>query len=245
MEEVEGIIVNEIKYSDTSKILNIITKQRGLIGVIAKGCNRPKSPLRSVTNKLTYGKFIIYYKEEGLSLLKEVSVINYFKNIRTDIEKISYASYLLELAYQVYKQNNDANIYLILINALTKIEDNFDPTIIMNIVELKYLNFLGIAPIIDNCAICNSDKDIVTISSYKGGYICKKCYKAESLVSTKTIKLVRMFYYVDIAKISSLKISDEVKIEINTFLDDYYERYSGLYLKSKNFIKNLQKINNI
>ena len=244
MEEVEGIVANEIKYSDTSKILNIITKERGLIGVMAKGCNRPKSPLKSVTNKLTYGKFIIYYKEEGLSLLKEVSVINYFKNIRTDIEKISYASYLLELGYQVYKQNNDKNIYLILINALIKIEDNFDPAVIMNIVELKYLNFLGIAPIIDSCAICNSAKDIITLSSHKGGYICKNCYRGEHRVSTKTIKLVRMFYHIDIAKISSLKISDEVKTEIGTFLDDYYERYSGLYPKSKNFIKNLQKINN-
>ena len=242
MQEVEGIIVSETKYSNTSKILSIITKEYGIIGVMAKGCSRPKSPLRSVTTKLTYGKFIIYYKEKGLSLLKEVSIINYFKNIRTDIDKISYASYLLELTYQVYKQNNDKGIYSILISALLKIEENFSPIDIMNIAELKYLNYLGIAPIIDRCAVCGLTKDIITLSSYKGGYLCKNCHKDEPIVSNKTIKLIRMYSYVDISKISSLKISPEIQNEINIFLDDYYERYSGLYLKSKTFIKNLKQL---
>ena len=52
MIEVEGIIVSETNYSETSKILNIITKKYGLIGVISKGCRNLKSPLRSVSNKL-------------------------------------------------------------------------------------------------------------------------------------------------------------------------------------------------
>ena len=53
-----------------------------------------------------------------------------------------------------------------------------------------------------------------------------------------------MFYYVDISKITKLDISPEAKNEINMFLDDYYTRYTGLYLKSKSFIKNLQKLIN-
>ena len=51
-----------------------------------------------------------------------------------------------------------------------------------------------------------------------------------------------MFYYVDISKISKLDISDNIKKELNNFIDDYYDRYSGLYLKSKEFLKNLQNI---
>ena len=62
------------------------------------------------------------------------------------------------------------------------------------------------------------------------------------IVSIKTIKLLRMFYYVDINKISKLDISDIIKKELDRFIDDYYDRYSGLYLKSKQFLKNLQNI---
>ena len=236
MEEVEGIIINVTNYSETSKILNIITQKYGLIGVLAKGARTLKSPFRSFTDKLTYAKFIIYYKEGKLSTLKEINVINPFKNIRRSIDKISYATYLLELAEGVIKQNDDKNVYKLLVDTLIKIDEGFDPLVLMNILELKYLNYLGVMPIIDKCALCGKKTGILTLSSYRGGYVCQKCYTNEVLVTDKTIKLIRMFYYVDIAKISKLDISSKSKLEINNFLDDYYDRYTGLYLKSKKFI---------
>ena len=45
--EVEGIVVSETPYSESSKIINIITKEMGLIGVMAKGANKLKSKLIS------------------------------------------------------------------------------------------------------------------------------------------------------------------------------------------------------
>ena len=54
-----------------------------------------------------------------------------------------------------------------------------------------------------------------------------------------------MFSYLDVSKITKLEISEDVKREINKFINDYYENYTGLYLKSKNFINNLNKLNNI
>ena len=244
IEEVEGIVVSETNYGETSKIINIITKDRGLIGIMAKGCKNIKSSLRSVTSKLTYGKFIIYYKERKLSTLKEVSVINSFKNLKKDIASISYATYILELSEGVIKQSNNTKIFDLLVESLVKIDEGFDPLVIMNILELKYLDFLGVMPVLDACALCGSPHGIVTLSSYRGGYICDKCYKDEKMVSEKTIKLISMFYYVDISKISKLDISREAKNEITMFLDDYYSRYTGLYLKSKKFIQNLQRITN-
>ena len=244
LEEVTGIIASETNYGETSKILNVITKEKGLISVMAKGCKNLKSPLRSVSSKLIYGTFIIYYKENKISTLKEVSVLDNFKNLKKDITSISYAAYMLELSEGVIKQNNDFRIFDLLIQSLKKIDEGFDPLVIMNILELKYLEFLGVMPIIDSCAICGKKTGIVTLSSYRGGYVCKDCYTNETMVSDKTIKLIRMFYYVDISKITKLDISSKTKNEINLFLDDYYSRYTGLYLKSKIFIKNLQKITN-
>lgn len=242
MKEVEGIIISTTDYSETSKIVNVLTYEYGIIGILAKGSKTIKSPFRSSCEKLNYGKFIIYYKKDKLSTLKEVNIINYFKNIHKDIFKISYASYLLELAKQVNKQNDSKDILQLLINALNKIEEGFDSLVITNILELKYLKYLGVLPIIDECCICGNKNNIVTLSSYKGGYICSNCYKNEKKVDSKTIKLIRMLYYVDISKISKVTISPKCKKEINEFLDDYYSRYTGLYLKSKNFVKDLQKL---
>lgn len=238
IENIEGIILNTRNYNDTSKILDIFTKKYGVIGVIAKGCKSLKSNLRSVTDKLTYATFTIYYKKDKLSILTEASVINNFNNIKKDIEKISYASYLLDLTNQVYKQNNSTDLYDYLISALNKINEGFNNLVITNIIELKYLDYLGIMPNLEGCIVCGS-KNVVTLSSDKGGYLCKNCHTNEPVTSDKAIKLVRMYYYVDIDKISKLDLSKDVINEVNNFIDDYYDRYTGLYLKSKNFLKNL------
>ena len=242
IKKIEGIIVSEVDYKESSKIINIFSPTEGVIGVLARGTKKVKSSLSGVTSKLTYGYFHIQYKENGLSTLLEVDIINGFKNIRRSIDKISYASYLLELSSMVYKHGSDINIYNLLIASLKKIDEGFDCEVITNILELKLLDYLAIKPVIDGCVNCGSKVDIVTISSYKGGYLCKNCARDEVIVNIKTIKLLRMFYYVDIDKISKLDISDNIKKELNRFIDDYYDRYSGLYLKSKMFLKNLQNI---
>ena len=241
IKKIEGIIVSEVDYKESSKIINLYTKEYGIIGVLARGAKRLRSSLSGVTSKLTYGYFYLNYKENGLSILTEVDVIESFKNIKKDLLKISYASFLTELVTQVYKHENSNNIYEIYLNGLKKIEDNMDPMVIVNIIELKLLDNLGIKPVIDSCVSCGST-DIVTISSYKGGLLCNNCLCNEKIVHNKTIKLIRLFYYVDISKIDKIEISDVIKNEINEFVDDYYDRYSGLYLKSKQFLKNISKV---
>lgn len=242
IKKIEGIVVSEIDYKESSKIINVLTNEFGIIGLIARGTKQVKSKLSGVTSKLTYGYFHVNYKENGLSNLIEVDVIDKFKNIRKDINLMSYSLYLLELAEKVYKHDNDSEIYNMLIASLKKIDEGYDYKVIANIFELKMLDFLGIRPVIDECVNCGNKMDIVTISSYRGGYLCKNCCQGEVITNIKTIKLLRMFYYVDISKITKLEVSDNVKEELSRFIYDYYDRYSGLYLKSREFLQNLEKL---
>ena len=242
IEEVEGIILSETNYSESSKILNIITKEHKTIGVISKGCRNLKSKLRSVSRKLIYGKFHIYYKEKGLSTLISVDVINSFNNRLTNLTNLSYASYIIDLITQVSKQNDDNELFDLIKNTLLKIEEGYNPDILTSILELKLLDSLGVKPIIDCCAVCGSEKNIVTLDSNLGGYICANCVSNQGYVSDKAIKLIRMFYYVDIEKITKLEVSSSVLKEINLFLDDYYDRYTGIYLKSKSFLKEIKRL---
>lgn len=244
IESIEGIILSETNYSESSKILNVLTKEHGLIGIMSKGCRNMKSKLRGVSRKLLYGTMNIYYKQNGLSTLISIDVINSFSNTIMDLEKISYASFVLDLTNQVAKQNEAEEIFDLLKDTLIKIEEGLNPMALTNILELKLLDYLGVSPNIDACTYCGNTKQIVTLSSDAGGYICKDCYQNEPLVSEKTIKMIRMYYYVDIKNITKLDVSKEVSFEINRFLDDYYSRFTGLYIKSKDFIKKINQINN-
>ena len=242
IKKIEGIVVSEVDYKESSKIINVFSPTEGIVGILARGTKKVKNNLSGVTTRLTYGYFHVNYKENGLSMLIEVDVIDMFKNIRKDISLMSYSIYLLELADKVYKHDSNKMIYNLLIASLKKINEGYDSKVISNIFELKMLDFLGIRPVIDECVNCGVKDNIVTISSYKGGYLCKDCVHGEVIVNVRTIKLLRMFYYVDISKISKLDITENIKRELANFIYDYYDRYSGIYLKSRYFIENLEKL---
>ncbi len=239
LKAVEGIIVNETNYGETSKIVYIITKE-GIVGTIAKGAKGLKSPLRSYTQRFTFGNFWLYYKEDKLSIIKSIDVINELSNTKKNLILISYLSYISDLTHQIMKQNNDEILYKNYIDSVLKIEEGLNPLIICNIFEIKALDYLGVGISFNACCKCGSCKEIVTIDPDAGGYICQKCYTNEIIYDEKTLKMLRMYYLVEISSISDLKISDKVINNINKFVNSYYDRYTGLYLKSKKFLENIQ-----
>ena len=238
LKEVEGFVISETAYGDSSKIINLLTRE-GLIGILCKGAKSLKSPIRSVCTKYTYGKYIIYDKKDKTSIMKEGSVILDFYNIKNDIILIGYMTYLSDLVYQVVKQNNSSLIYDNFISALKKIDEGMDPLIISNIFEIKMLDYLGVGINLNCCNNCGSTKNIVTINADLGGYICSFCYKGEYIYDAKTIKMIRMYKLVNIDTISDIKVNNNIKMEINRFLNIYYDRFTGLYLKSKKFLQEL------
>ena len=239
----EGIILTDTPYGENSKIVNIYTKEKGLIGVMCNNVKSMKNPLRTKTLKFTYGIFHINYNEKKLSKLVDVDILDNLKEIRTDIEKISYLNYLADLTYQVIKQNDEPAIFDIFINTIKKINEGKDPGILTNILELKLLDYLGVGLNLDSCIKCGNKHNIVTLDPDEGGYICQNCYTNEKIISPKAIKLIRMYYLIEIPTISDINIKKDVANEINYFLDKYYERYTGLYLKSKDFLKKISKLN--
>ena len=235
---VEGIVVNTTPFKENSKILNILTKDYGIIGCVSKGCKSLKSKLKNISEKFAYGTFHMYYKEDGLSTLIDGDVSDYFINIRSDIIKISYLTYICELATNAYKESNSEEIYPLLISAILKIEEGHDTRIITNILEVQLLSYLGINLNLDNCVVCGSTK-VVTLSLEKGGYVCAQHRTNEELLDEKVMKLLRLYNYVDISKITSLDIDMDVSKKISAIIDLYYDQYSGVYVKSKRMLKEL------
>ncbi len=230
----KGIVLTETPYSETSKILNVLTLDYGLIGIISKGCKNLKSKLRGVSNKMNYGEYTINYKEKGLSTLIEGTTIDSFKNIYVDMKKAMYAFYLMDLTSQVLKENNNKEIFNLLVPALTKINEGLSPELISNIVEIKLLDYLGVSLNLEECAICGSKDDLLTIDIANGGVICKDCYNDGYVMNNKALSLMQLLKKVDINKLETLEITDEdVFKEIDKFIYEYYASYTGVYLKKK------------
>ena len=230
----KGIVLTETPYSETSKILNVLTEDYGLIGVISKGCKVLKSKLRGVSNKMNYCEYTINYKENGLSTLIEGCNINSFKNIYVDMKKATYAFYLMDLVSQVLKENNSKDIYSLLVNALIKINDGLSPELITDIVEIKLLDYLGVNLELDNCVNCGNSNDLLTIDLTCGGVICKNCYHEGYVMNDKALHLMQLLKKIDINKLEKLEITDDdIFNEIDKFIYEYYSSYTGIYIRKK------------
>jgi len=234
--EVEGIILKETKYSESSKILQVLTKEFGLIGIIAKGAFNIKSQLRSISLPFLYGKFNINYKKNTLSTLTGGTCIKLYGSNKSDLKLYAYLNYLCELSYLTLKENNNKNIFNILHDALDKIDDGFNFEVIKNIVEFKYLEYLGIKPVFDMCQKCLSTDNLVAVDGKIGGFVCSNCYKDERKVDSNFVKIFKRYQDVDIKEIKNIKIKDEEQKVISEFLKEYYETFSALYINSQKFL---------
>ena len=242
LKKIKGYVIHTTDYGDSSRILNVLTED-GVVGIISKGCKNVKSSLRLVSQKLIFGEFVIYYKEKGTSTLKEGSIINDFSNIKKDLTKFSYFSYITELTSQVIKQNNNPVIFKIFNDTVEKIEEGLNPKVMTNILELKLLDFLGVPLNLTECVKCGSKKDIITIDPDEGGLICKSCYTNEIIYDMKVLRMLRNYSLVDIKSITELKISDELIEFINRIISMYYDRYTGIYIHSKKFLEKIDNLN--
>ena len=237
--EVEGIILYETPFQESSKIIQVLTKEYGLIGILCRGVLKPKSKLRAKLNKFSRVNFNLIYRENKLGILVSADIIDNYSCLRSDIVLISYLTYLCELTYQVAKQTNSLKLYNNLTIALEKINNGLDPLVITNMLEIKYLDYLGIKLELDKCVVCHSSNNILTLNSELGGVICQNCYIDGPIVNKKTLNMIKRYYYFNLENITNINVSAEVKKDINNFLTNYYEKYTGLYTKSKHFLNNL------
>ena len=70
-----AIVLNYKKFSDTSLICNLYSKDYGKFSIIAKGARSLKNPHGAILQPLNYIDIVYYYKEKrSMQLLKEATI---------------------------------------------------------------------------------------------------------------------------------------------------------------------------
>lgn len=222
----EGIVLNEMRFKETSKILNIYTKKFGRISVMAKGAYRAKSKLIAHTQPFSYSEYQLY-KGRSFYYINEASVIESFYDIRERIERVVCGFYILELLNRSTPEEEPNEVLFLLLEKsltiLSGLNDDFLKFIIA--FELKYISFLGYRPYIERCVSCGSKElSNIKFSISEGGIICDNCFTVDS----KAKKIDRDMYigicqllYIELDKLSSVNIPRESLIGIQDILEDY------------------------
>lgn len=223
-----GIILLENNMGDFDKMVSVLTPDIGKIGCAAKGARRPKSSLLAGTQFLSFSNLIIYKGASSYSI-NSCEPIEVFYNIRTDLEKLTYASYITRLVYDVTDENQFTyKILQLLLNTLYVIsETQVDFDFILSIFQLRLMVLLGFSPNLGKCLSCNSPNNIGYFSISNKGFLCNNCGRVDKSaikICQDTFNALKYICSAPAKKLYSFNISDDAKKELKLI--------SNLYLNS-------------
>jgi len=175
----DGIVLKRVKVSDYDKILTIYTRKSGKLSAAVKGSQNPKSKMASGAHPFVYGEFSIS-KSGRLSNVTSIDVKNAFYHLREDLDKLTIASYFLEVAHIVTVENVINNRLFDLLLEFLGILETSDSLIVQHVIkvsfELKLLDLIGLRPELHHCVNCGNETDNPKFSVADGGVICEDCY---------------------------------------------------------------------
>lgn len=244
LQKCEGIVIRSTDYGESNKVVTIYTREWGKIGVMARGAKKPKSRLSAITQLFTHGYFLVQ-KGTGLSGLQQGEMVTSMRSIHEDIFLTAYASYVVELLDKSTEdQKVNPFLFELLYQTLHFLNEGYDPEILVDIFEMKMLNVLGLHPILNQCSVCGRTDGSFSFSIREGGFICHRCLDKDPYhlkLHPATVKLLRLFYSINLSRLGNISVKDETKQEIKKVISTYYDEYSGLHLKSKKFLKSIDR----
>lgn len=245
--KVEGVVIKEFRFKETSKILTIYTDKCGKISVMARGAYNPKSPLIANTQCFSYNEYNIY-KGRNLYYINQADIIDSFYPIREDITRMMYGSYILELInLSTVEEDKNERLFILLVkglNILSQIKKDYLKLILS--YELKYISFLGYRPSLDKCIICNRrDFKEIKFSIDKGGIICPNCQSIEPYCEYMNIdmyKAMRALLYTPLDKIFSINISKNTMFKLHRIMVKYIlNKIDRKQFNSLNMLNSMEK----
>lgn len=227
--KVNGIVISENNMGDFDKMLTLLTPNLGKISCSAKGSRRPKSLLLSGSQFLCFGEYMLFKGSETYTM-NSCETIELFYNIRTDLDKLTYATYITKIISDVTTENqNSFNTLKLFLNTLYMIsETDKDLTFITSIFKMRMLKILGFTPNIRECVSCKNKENLKYFSIKDNGFKCSACSKQDTgsiEMSEATKNAIIYILKADPKKIFSFELSENAQREL--------ELISSIYLNEK------------
>jgi len=237
----EAIILDSIRWKETSKIITLFSREIGISKLIARGVYRNKSAFAGKLESLNRVEVVINsHASRSLQILTEVDVIDSYNAIRPDLQRLPFALAIMELIRQAFRENHPDTVFydyvLVLLDALKTIHT---PAVIFIYFLLKLVSFLGFKPNFDECQICKNlpPSEFVYFSMEKGSIFCRDCAEGAALlrkIKSEDIKLLGKLQRHPHRKIGEFEVKDLPAQYLINLLVDYlnFHTETNVTLKS-------------
>jgi DNA repair protein RecO (recombination protein O) len=167
-----GVVLRTIKLGESDRIVSLVTEGRGKVRAVAKGVRKTKSRFGGRLEPMTHVAIQLYEGRE-LDTITQVETVDHFRAIRDDLDRVAKAQALLEVVDQVAQERQaNAALYRMLVGGLRALAAANAPLLVPAFFW-KLLALEGFEPILDRCATCGSEDELVAFDLEEGGTLCR------------------------------------------------------------------------
>jgi DNA repair protein RecO (recombination protein O) len=176
-----AIVLSALRYSETSKIVRLATREHGVQSGIAKGALRPKSRFGAALQLLSEGQAQLLLKEHrDLHILTAFDLRRLHVGLAADLERYAVACALAEVMLRFAPPDPHPESFDLLQHALDRLETAPEPDVEALGFRLLWqlVSVLGFAPSLDACAVDGTllpQGGPLPFSTREGGALCQVC----------------------------------------------------------------------
>lgn len=240
----DGIVLFTRKYKEKDLLIKIFTKEFGKRMFFIKNIQRQNNGLREIAFPYMRASFVGTINDKGFSFLNDTDDVLFPKATISNIQANAYAAYMTGLTDAAFEDFiEEDKVFNLLWQGLGKIEAGIDPSVVANIFEIQLLPKFGVGPNFRSCAICGRDQGRFDYSMQYAGVLCEQHFHMDDRRlhwSPRASHFIRLFSQIPYDKLGQVDLQATTKTEIRQALDDLYEEYVGIHLKSKHFISQME-----
>jgi DNA repair protein RecO (recombination protein O) len=174
----EGIVLRRVDYGETDRVLTVLTREHGKIGVMARGVRRAHSKLASRTDLFVRSRMQLAKGRGRLDVLVQAEPVNGSPSA-ADPRRAACAAVCAELSDRVLEADHaDGEIYSLVAAALADCGDaSRDPRAAVVWFARRMIDRLGYAPQLHDCVACGRrlPEEDARFSAAAGGLLCASC----------------------------------------------------------------------
>ena len=178
-----GMVLRTIRLGEADRIVTLMTEQHGKVRAVAKGVRRTKSKFGSRLEPLSHVALLGWQGRGDLDMINQVEVIDTFRTVREDLDRMSAAMSMLEVVDQIgQERHGNPRLYEMLVGAMAALAERDSP-MVAPAFFLKVLALEGSAPVLDVCVSCGQEDSglLVAFDLTEGGVLCRTCRRGRPL----------------------------------------------------------------
>ncbi len=191
-----AVVLQTYRYSDTSKILRLMTVEFGPCSALARGALRPKSRYGGLLEPFVEGEVTLYTKDgRDLHTLSDFELIREWRGLGSALDLFTVASALCELVMRLAPEHRDDELYGALTTGLAQLHAQAEAGRVTGGLEHVWalVNTLGFRPELDQCVACGRavGSERARFDYAAGGLQCEHCAPSRDGLDAQDIRDLR------------------------------------------------------